>query len=83
MKRSVSTVDIGDDVNKQKRHRVLIEDVASGPDKGSIQTRILPFLQQLIDQPALMYCGLSMPEKFMVFHNGTNWVFQAEAVDLT
>lgn len=80
MRRSVTSVDIGDHLTKQKRHRVVIEDGPSGPDKPSMQARQLRFMQELLDQPSLMYCGLAMPEKFMVYHSGACWVFQAEAV---
>lgn len=79
MNRTLTDVAIGDHNDKKKRFRLVIEDDPSGPDEGQIQDRMLRFMQELLDQPRLLACGLAMPRAFVVTHNGERWLFQAEA----
>lgn len=79
MRRSLTDVEIGDDLVRRKRYRLVINDDPSGPDRLDIQRRMLPFIQSILDQPTLLQCGMAYPERFAVFHNGTNFVLSAEA----
>lgn len=80
MRRHLTNTPIGDHVTKRQRYGLVLEDDPSGTNPLEMQTRLLKFLQSVVDQPALMQCGLAYPERFVVHHNGTSWVLQAEAV---
>lgn len=79
MKRSLTDVDIGDHNIRRKRYRLVINDDPSGPDRQEIQRRMFQFIQAILDQPSLLQCGMAYPERFAIFHNGTNFVLSAEA----
>jgi hypothetical protein len=80
VKRTLTEVPIGDHVEKKRRYRLVVEDDPSGPDEREVQDRMLRFMQELLDQPRLLSCGLALPKSFVVAHDGERWSFRAEAV---
>ena len=60
---------------KRFRHTMkLFGDPAPDPQRG-----VLPFLQELIDTPALLMCGNGLAQKIFISHDGERWVMTAEA----
>lgn len=56
------------------RHTVKVTD-----DPSTDPTRLVKFLQEFVDAPALLQCGPGMVQKFAIFHNGSAWQMVGEA----
>lgn len=77
MKRQVSTLPIG---TTQKRHKVKIE---SDPCVvGSLESRFFQFdlISKLANQPDLSTCGSVDFQRMLMYHNGSCWVAEFEAI---
>lgn len=63
----------------QVRYRVV---VTGDPClAGSHEAKILFYmmLQQIANEPHLLQCGFSVPQRVSITHNGTSWQVEAEA----
>jgi hypothetical protein len=70
-------VQIGD---KKTRYTFRIYDEPTEPDSKECMRRQIGFLQDLVDQPALLQAGYTFCKKFSIEHNGTEWVLYGEVV---
>ena len=76
MRRTVSEARVGD---KLVRYRTRIEDDSSQAGSWEARQRFLNLLQTLSQTPDLINCGLNLPQKISISHNGESWVVEAEA----
>lgn len=77
MKRSVANVKVGE---TQVRWKVRIEAepvIQDSQESWESQQRLL---QDLVSQPHLLHCGPSRFQKMAMYHNGSCWVVEVEAV---
>ena len=77
MKRFVTETKVGE---HQIRYRTRIEDDPSNQGSDEARVRQYLFMQQLVNTWTLLTCGLQMFQTLRVFHSGTCWVGEAEAV---
>ena len=47
---------------------------------GFIEYRRYEFIRELADNPSLLMCGSVNYQKLNIFHNGKEWIAEAEAV---
>lgn len=75
MRRFVSETRIGD---RLTRYKIRIED-DPGPTGFFGQWRLIKFMEALTQNPDLLNCGYSKPERLTFYHNGQFWVAEGEA----
>jgi hypothetical protein len=73
MKRTLRRVEIG-----QNRVRYKVT-VTGFPCHGKSRSDQLKFLQNIIETPGLLDCGLNQFQRLTVFYNGEQWQADAEA----
>ncbi len=64
---------------KRSRYTFKVFDDPSDRDTLAGRTRLRAFLQEFVDQPALLLAGPAYAEKLAFYHNGQSWVCQGEA----
>jgi hypothetical protein len=64
---------------KRTRYTFKVYDDLSDRDTIEGRTRLRSFLQEFVDQPALLLAGPTYAQKMAIFHTGQCWVFQGEA----
>jgi hypothetical protein len=64
---------------KRTRHTFKVYDDPSDLDTVPGRMRLWRFLQEFVDQPALLQCGPAFAQKMSIFHTGQCWVLQGEA----
>lgn len=79
MTREVTAVDVGDHFGRRKRYLLRIVDSPTEPGSNEMRDRMLPFVQEVVDNPRLLECGTAFPDHFVVSHDGTAWTLSAEA----
>ncbi len=64
---------------KRSRHTITVYDDPS--DMGTVggRMRLWRFLQEFVDQPALLQCGPAFAQKMAIYHTGEFWVLKGEA----
>lgn len=62
------------------RYTFRVYDDASDPAVDNLGIRLVRFMQEFVDQPALLRCGPVFAQKIAITHDGTRWVMAAEAV---
>ena len=77
MQRIVTSTDLGEG---RTRHRVRIEsDVCeTGSGQEELVKRML--LQNFSDNPQLLTCGMVPFQSMKMYHTGTIWIIEAEAI---
>jgi hypothetical protein len=63
------------------RYRVVIIGEECPPNTVESRVRQAAFLQELADNPSLLFCGYSPFQRLLVTHNGACWQAEAEAED--
>lgn len=63
------------------RYRLTYESNPCQPQDVSGRVEQMSMLQSLVDQPQLTYCGPVPFDSMKVFHNGSSWVVELEAVE--
>ena len=77
MKRYQTATKVGE--NKM-RYRTRIEDEPSPEGSQEARIRAHTFMRQLVENWALLNCGLEVPQEVKLYHTGNNWVVEAEAI---
>jgi len=68
-------VKIGD---KKTRYTFQLFDDPTEPDSNEMRWRQIGFLQDLVEQPALLFAGHTYARKIAIWHDGTCWVLSGE-----
>lgn len=80
MKRTFTSVSVGDHVKARTRYGVRLEDeVDSEPGTTESRQRLHAMLQDLVDQPSLLACGPAYPRSLHMTHDGARWILEATA----
>jgi hypothetical protein len=69
-------VQIGD---KKTRHSFRLYYDPSSVETGDKAKSLVKLLQEFGDNPSLLLCGPSYPEKMAIYHDGSRWIVAAEA----
>lgn len=77
MKRIVSQARVGE---HQIRHRTRIEDLPTPEGSEEARVRQFHFVQELAQNWSLLACGMQMFQRLSIYHSGSAWVAEAEAV---
>lgn len=76
MKRFVTETPVGEN---RIRYRTRIEDEESAQGSQEARIRQYHFMLELVNNWALLYCGLETFQEIKIYHSGTCWVAEAEA----
>ncbi len=81
MNRTTNRVQVAQDLTGGGRVRwvTTVEDDLTDEGTPQALARQHQFLQQLVDNPALLLCGPARFERLSIWHNGKCWMAQAQA----
>jgi hypothetical protein len=80
MRRVATAVPIGNEYKGRTRYNLRLEDEPDCEQGSALALmRFFALIQAVVDQPALLKCGLNWPEKMSISHNGDCWVLEAMA----
>jgi hypothetical protein len=61
------------------RYRCILTDEPSPKGTDAARIRAYMFLQQVLDTPDLMYCGLAPFQTLTMYHSNASWVIELQA----
>lgn len=64
--------------DKRTRYTFRIYDDPTEPESLEARKRQIGFLQDLVDQPALLTAGHTYARKMAIWHDGSCWVLSGE-----
>ncbi len=64
---------------RRSRHSFKVYDDPSDLATVPGRMRLWRFLQEFVDQPALLQCGPTFAQKMAIYHTGEGWVLTGEA----
>lgn len=77
MRRTVNSRDMNDGTT---RTRVKIEGDDT-PAEGLVHEQTKwSLLQNIVDNPALVDCGYNSFQRFLMYHDGSRWIIEVEAI---
>lgn len=82
MKRRIVKTPLGSNISgvHKTRYRVVVEDeFVADPGSKESEWRQITFLTNILNNPNLLICGDRPFQTMKIYHNGSQWICEAEA----